>query len=330
MLLKELTQRFGVSGVETGVAEFIKKTAAPYVDEFIEGGLGSVIAVKKGSSKTPKKIMPSAHMDEIGFCVMSFTSGGMVRIRAVGGIPIPLTIGQRIRFANGVIGAVSADCAYDDVKGNFTKLYADIGAKDKEDAEKLLSVGDFACYDAPYTEMANNRVCTKALDNRIGCYILLECMKKYQNPVDDIYYVFSSQEEVGLRGARTAAQLIDPDEGIAVDIGGCFDTPESAGKGNPVLGGGAAIKVMDMSVICDQGIVKKMKDIAAEKNIKVQLEVLAGGGTDAGAINQVGEGKKTGGISIPTRYGHGPISMVDLNDVQNCIDLLGEYISFKK
>lgn len=327
MLLKELTQTFGVSGSEAEISALIKKTAAPYVDEFSEGGLGSVIAVKHGSGKNRKKIMPSAHMDEIGFCVMTITESGMIKVRTVGGIPIALTYGQRVRFANGTVGVVYATCNFDDVKNNIEKLYIDIGAANRADAEKYVSVGDFACYEAPYTEMPNRRVSTKALDNRIGCYILLECMRKYTNPYHDVYYVFSSQEEVGLRGAKTAAQFINPDEGIAVDIGGCFDTPDSAGKGNPVLGGGAAIKVMDNSVISDAGMVEKMKKLSAEKNIKSQIEVLAAGGTDAGAINQVNEGKRSGGISIPTRYGHGPISMVDLNDVDNCADLLGAYIS---
>jgi len=329
MLLKELTQTFGVSGRESEIAALIKKTAAPYVDEFMDGGaLGSVIAVKHGSSANPKKIMPSAHMDEIGFCVMAITGLGMVKVRAVGGIPAGLTYGQRVRFQNGIVGVVGCDCPIEDAKGDVSKLYIDIGAKNKEDAEKMVSCGDFACYEAPYTELANRRVSTKALDNRIGCYILLECMKKYQNPVHDVYYVFSAQEEVGLRGARTAAQAINPDEGIAVDIGGCFDTPDNNGKGTAVLGGGASIKVMDMSVICDEGIINKMKKIGQD-GVKVQMEVLAGGGTDAGAINQVGEGKACGGISIPTRYGHGPISMVDLEDVDNCIDLLGKYISME-
>lgn len=327
MLLEKLTQAYGVSGNEKEIAAIIKKEAAAYADEFIEAGLGSVIALKKGSSKNPKKIMPVAHMDEIGFCVTTVTDAGMLKIRPVGGIPVMLTYGQRVRFKNGVVGVIYATCAVDDIKNNIEKLYIDIGAKDKEDAQKLVNVGDFACYDAPYTEMANGRVATKALDNRIGCYILLECMRKYQNPVHDVYYVFSSQEEVGLRGAKTAAQAINPDEGISVDIGGCYDTPESSGKGNPVLGGGAAVKVIDNSVICDEGIIEKMKTVAAANNITIQMEVLSAGGTDAGAINQINEGKPCGGISIPTRYGHGPISMVDMFDVDCCVDLLGKYVS---
>ena len=322
-----MTQAFGVSGREDEISALLKAEATPFVDSFLEAGLYSVIGFKKGSLPNAKKIMISAHKDEIGFCVVAITGKGLIKVRPVGGIPVALTYGNRVRFENGIIGVVGCDCNIDDVKGDITKLYIDIGAKDKEDAQKFLSVGDFACYHAEYTELQNGRVSAKALDDRIGCYIMMECMKKYPHPAHDVYYVFSSQEEVGLRGAKTSAQAILPDEGIAVDISGSFDTPDTGDKGNVVLGGGAAIKVMDNAVICDRFMVDKMKKIAEEKGIKAQLDVLAGGGTDAGAINQTGSGIRSGGISIPTRFGRGPISMVEMADVQACIDLLGEYLA---
>lgn len=325
MLLKDLTQTFGVSGFEKEVAKLIINEIKSYCDDVMVDSIGNVIALKKGIGENKKRIMVSGHMDEIGFAVLGVTDKGYIKVKKVGGISTYNSFMQRVKFKNGATGIISSFEKMDKVgAGDVNKLYVDICASSKEDALKYVSMGETACYIGEYRELANNCVTAKALDDRSGCYILIEALKKMSKPYHDVYFVFSVQEEVGLIGATTAAARINPDLGIAVDITGSFDTPTDA-DGNAVIGGGAAIKVMDASVICDEGLVDEMIKCAKENNIKYQLDVLAGGGTDAGAINKSNYGVKSLGISIPTRNGHSPNGIVNMDDVNACIDLLGKF-----
>jgi putative aminopeptidase FrvX len=325
MLLEELTQVFGVSGFEKRVAEIVISNVKDYVDELTVDAIGNVIAVKKGSGPNKKKIMVSAHMDEIGFAVLGITDKGFVKIKKVGGISAHVSFMNRIKFKNGAMGTISSFEKMDKVgAGEVDKLYVDICAVSKEDALKYVSIGEPASYLGEYKELNNNCVTAKALDDRIGCYILIEALKKMSNPYNDIYFVFSVQEEVGLIGATVAAEGINPDLGIAVDITGSFDVPTDL-EGNAVFGGGAAIKVMDSAVICDEELVQDMIKCAEQNSIKYQLDVLAGGGTEAGAINRSNKGVKALGISIPTRYGHSPNGIVNMEDVNACVNLLWKF-----
>lgn len=326
MLLKDLTQAFGVSGYEKGITQVIVDSIKDYADEITVDAIGNIIALKKGNGKNKKRIMASAHMDEIGFSVVSVNEKGFLKVRPVGGLSAHTSFMNRVRFKNGVYGTISCGEGIDGIKpADINKLYIDIGAKSKEDALRLVKIGAVASYVGEYVELANGRISAKALDNRIGCYVEIEALKKMITPYNDVYMVFSVQEEVGLRGAKVAANRIKPDLGIAVDITGSFDTPEGSGKGNAVFGEGAAIKVMDGSVICDEYLVEEMVKTAEECGIKYQLDVLAAGGTDGGAINLSNDGVKTAGISIPERYAHTPIGIVDMFDVECCIDLLVKY-----
>lgn len=326
MLLKELTQAFGVSGFENSIAELITEKIKGYVDELYIDSIGNLIALKKGTGKNKKRIMASAHMDEIGFAVLSVTDKGFIKVKKMGGVSSHTSFMNRVRFKNGAVGVISSFEAIDKVEaGDISKLYVDICAVSKEDALKHVSIGEPACYIGEYQELKNNCVTAKALDDRIGCYILIEALKKMSKPYNDVYFVFSVQEEVGLIGATASSERIRPDLGIAVDITGSFDVPMDL-NGNAVIGGGAAIKVMDNSVICDEKLVKEMVDCAKENSIKYQLDALAGGGTDAGAINKSGSGVKALGISIPTRYGHSPNGIVSMDDVNACVDLLWKFV----
>lgn len=330
MLIKDLTQAFGVSGHEKKVSDIIIDNIKSYVDEITVDALGNVIALKRGNGIDKKKIMISAHMDEIGFAVMSITEKGFIKVRPLGGVSIFTSFSNKLRFKNGTIGAILSDGDISEIKNNDVgRLYVDIGANSKEEALKYVSIGETAAYVSEYYELPNNRIMTKALDDRIGCYIAIETLKKVNNVYNDIYCVFSVQEEVGIRGAKVAANRIKPDIGVAVDITGSFDVPGTGDQGNVVLGKGAAIKLMDASVICDEYLISVAIDTAKEGNIAYQMEVLAAGGTDANAINQSNDGVRAIGISIPTRYGHGPVSMVDLFDVNCCIDLLAGYVNKK-
>ena len=314
MLLKRLCDAFGVSGYEREVRETIKEEIKNLADEILVDDLGNIIALKKGHGENKKRIMASAHMDEIGFQVIKIDDKGFIIVRALGGIPLVPTIMNRVIFRNGVQGIVSNSVDVDAVK-NIKKLYIDIGAESKEEAEKYVKIGDVASYVGEYVELKGNNVTSKALDDRAGCYILIEALKKMNNPYNDVYCVFSVQEEVGLRGATVAANRIKPEIGIALDVTIASDYPNSA-VGSNKLGGGAAVKISDGSVICDEYLVDEMISCSEENEIKYQRDVIDGGGTDAGAINRSNYGVKATGISVPMRYVHGPngfVNMVDLS-----------------
>lgn len=327
MLLNDLTQTFGVSGYEKEISKVIQNNIKEYVDELNVDALGNIIALKKGNGANKKRIMVCGHMDEIGFSVLKIKDNGFLQVRNVGGINAFTSYMNRIKFRNGVTGIISSSEKIENLKANeIKKLYVDIGVSSKEEAVKLVGVGEPACYIGEYVELGNSSITAKALDNRIGCYILIEALKKIETTYNDVYFVFTVQEEVGLIGSTVASKKINPDLGIAVDITGSFDIPDDT-DGNAVLGGGAAIKVMDSSVICDDYLVQEMIKCAEINGIRYQLDVLAGGGTDAGAMNKSNEGVKATGISIPTRYGHSPHGIVNMKDVNACIDLLFHYVN---
>ncbi|WP_313129208.1 M42 family metallopeptidase [Anaerocolumna sp.] len=325
-MLEELTKIWGVSGREKRVANYIIDQIVDYADEIKKDAMGNLIALKKGNGINKKKIMTAAHMDEIGLCVVKIMENGLLLVKNVGGVSPYISFMNRVQFANGVTGCVACKEKIQKVEPNeMNKLYIDIGAKDKAEAEQYIQVGDCAMFLGEYTKLLGNNVMSKAFDDRSACFIQIETMKRMKTPYHDVYFVFTVQEEVGLFGSTTSAEGIQPDLGIAIDITGAFDIPGDE-FGNPVLGGGAAIKVNDASVICDEALTQDLIDCAKNNNINYQLDALPAGGTDAGAITKSNAGVKVLGISIPTRYGHSPNSIINLADVEACIQLLIEFV----
>ncbi|MDK2800528.1 MAG: hypothetical protein PWP27_1207 [Clostridiales bacterium] len=324
-LLNKLTQCYGPSGNEEVIREFIIKEIKEYVDELVVDPLGNLIARKKGNGK---KIMFAAHMDEIGVIVTYIEKEGFLRFANVGGISPYFSLFQRVKFKNGTIGVIGYEEKIKEMKDlNIDKMYIDIGVKNREDAEKLINVGDVACFVGDFYENGN-KFTSKALDNRLGCYILIEVIKSSANFSNDLYFVFTVQEELGLRGAKTSAFSITPDYAIAVDVTDTGDTPGSKTMALE-LGKGPAIKVKDNSIITHPFIKNLMVDTAKEKNIPYQLEVLERGGTDAGAIHITKGGIPSGVLSIATRYIHSPCETVDQDDVKNAVLLLSAIASKK-
>jgi Cellulase M and related proteins len=324
MILKELTQVFGVSGYEKEVRDIIKEAIKDYVDEITIDALGNLIAYKKGTGANKKKIMLASHMDEIGLQVTKVEENGMIKVKPLGFLWIPTTYMSRVKFRNGTIGIVSSTIKLEDVK-DFTKLYVDIGLKSKEEVLKYVKVGDTATYIGEYAELKESNITAKALDDRIGCYMLIEAIKKLENQYNDIYFVFTVQEEVGCRGSKVTAQRIKPDLGIAVDVTPAHDYPCDL-EGSNSVGDGTAIKVSDTSVICDEYLVSEMVKCCVENNIKYQLDVIYVGGTDASSMNLSNFGVKVAAISVVTRYAHGPNSLVSMKDVEASIELLTKYV----
>lgn len=321
-IIQKLNAAHGPSGDEAEVRGVIAEIVRPFVDEVSTDTLGNLIVHKAGPGP---KLMISTHMDSIGFIVTHIEKDGFLRVGSLGGISPKELIYTPIRFKNGVRGVIVPE-----EKANFEKLklnecYVDIGTKGKTDAEEMVQVGDTLVYDnQPFINGC--KVVSPYLDNRISCAVVLKALSQIQSCPNDLYVVFSSQEEVGLRGARTAAWGIAPDFGIVVDVTDVDDTPGTEKCGTAKLGMGAAIKIMDSSVICHPIVVRKLEELAHENHIAIQKDIMRDGGTDAGAIHTTKLGSWTGGISIPCRYIHTPVEMADLEDAQNCVQLIAAYI----
>ena len=316
-----------VSGREENIRKTLEKYIAPLCDEVSTDALGNLIALKKGSAENPKKVMLCAHMDEIGFLVTFIEEEGFIRIAPVGGIHATAVAYTEVVSEKGVAGVIVPN---DDVKpedykmGNF---YIDIGAKNRKEAEKKVAVGDFFVCRASLTKLMGKRVAGRPLDDRVGCAILLDVAEYFSKntPENDLYYVFSVQEEVGCRGAKTAAFGICADFGLVFDVTGTGDVPASKPMACK-LGGGAAIKIKDSSVICHKDVVDKLIDVAKENKIAYQCEILTYGGTDTSSIQMTGCGAKVGALSIPTRYIHSGVEMCDLGDAEACVKLSVKFI----
>jgi len=319
-LLKKLTEAFGPSGEENKIREVILDEIKDYAEEVRVDALGNIIARKKGPGE---KLMLAAHMDQIGLIVTNIDDKGFLRFSNIGGI-LPLTLfGERVVFENGTIGVIGIE-KMDDLKDirdiKLNKMYIDIGARDKEEAKKKVRIGDKAVFYEGF-DVVGDFVTSKALDDRAGCAVLIKLLQEIKSPKYDTYFVFTVQEEVGVRGAKTSAYGIDPDLAIAVDVTMTGDTPE-AGKMAVELGKGPAVKIMDRSVICHPKIKEMLIESAEKNNIPYQLEVLEMGGTDTGAIHLTREGVPSGCLSIPTRYIHTPSEMASMSDIENAVRLL--------
>ena len=203
----------------------------------------------------------------------------------------------------------------------YTDCYIDIGLHSKEEVLKYVDVGDVACYEGPYTELAPGYITAKAIDDRVGCYMLLAAMMNVKKPKNDIYLAFTVQEEVGTRGGQVTAQRIQPDIGVAVDVTPCHDRPGDL-EGSNALDHGVAIKISDTGSISDEGLVNKSIALCKEHNVPYQKDVIYVGGTDAGAMTLVGGGIKTIGFSVVTRYTHGPNAIVSQKDIEATVKML--------
>lgn len=316
-ILQALNETHGPSGDEGSVREKIAELARPFADELITDTLGSLIVRKKGDGP---RVMLAAHMDSIGFIVTHIEKEGFLRVGRLGGIVPREAAYAPVRFKNGVRGVFVPEEKADFGKLKLDQCYIDIGAGDEEEAKRLVQVGDTAVYDGP-VRLQGSRVTAPYLDDRLACAVLLSVLERIKTPACDLYLVFTVQEEVGLRGARTAAWRAEPDVGIAVDVTDVDDTPGSEKSGTARLGGGAAVKVMDSSVICHPGIVARLEELAGAEGIPTQRDILRAGGTDAGAIHTARLGVRTGGISIPCRYIHTPVETADLEDAEACVRL---------
>ena len=320
-LLQTLTETFGPSGYEDSVRKIVRREVEPLADEIKVDALGNLIARKHPGkvTKETRKIMIAAHMDEIGVIVSHVDEKGFVRFAPIGGVFRRYVVGGRVRFLNGTPGVIGFD-RLDNLNEfpTLDKIYIDVGATNPNDCP--VKVGDVAAFDRTYTEFGN-RLVAKSMDDRVGVLVAIETLRTLKSTPHDIYFVFTTQEEVGTRGAATSAYGVDPDVGIALDVTPSGDTPQSL-KMEMALGKGPCIKIQDVGMIADPRVVQWMIQTAEKNKIPYQREVLLMGGTDARAIQGARAGVPAGCISIPVRYVHSPSEMIDFSDVQNAIKLL--------
>lgn len=326
-LIKKLTEAYGPSGQETGVRELITAEVKPYADEIRTDVMGNLIVLKKPTTPTNggKRLMIAAHMDEIGLIVTHIDEKGFVRFATVGGVN-PLTlIGGRVVFADGlrgVIGAEKRESPSEEVK--IEKLFIDVGAPDRASAESLVAVGDLCGFDRSFAD-GGGRLVSKAMDDRVGCAVMIRALRELGESPNEITFVFTVQEEVGVRGATTSAYSVHPEVAIALDVTPTGDTPES--RTLPVsLGKGPAVKVKDRGMLAHVGLKNLLVQTAKANGIPYQLEVMDLGSTDGMAIQMSREGVPTGVLSIPTRYVHTTSEMVDFADVTNTVKLLVAFL----
>lgn len=312
-LIKRLTEVYGPSGFEEKVVAAIKDEIAPFVDEVEVDKLGSLVAAKKGDGA---RVMLAAHMDEIGLIVTHVDKKGFLRFSTVGGVSAGRLSGMRVVFKDGQVGTIGLEKT-----GNtIDKMFIDIGATSREEAESKVSIGDFAVFRQDCVDLGD-RVIAKAMDDRVGCVVQIEAARRLKDSPNEVYFVFTVQEELGCRGAQTAAYAIDPDIAIALDVTRTGDTPE-AHTMEVSLGKGAAIKVKDSGIVAHPKVRQLLVQTASEQEIPYQLEVLDGGATDASSMQSSRGGVPSGVISIPSRYVHSPSEMIDIGDTEACIKLL--------
>lgn len=325
--IKKLCEIDGISGRETAVANEIVAQLKGIADEIKVDNIGNVIAFKKGKTTPKNKIMLAAHTDEVGLIVTGATEDGSLTVATVGGINPKVILGRAVKiYDKNIVGVISTKAVHQlsaDEKKTMVevdKLYVDIGATTKDEALNAVSLGDSISFIGDYEEFGDGFIKAKAIDDRAGCAMLIEMMKT--ELLYDCYFAFTTQEELGLRGAKVAAFGINPDIAIVVETTATGDVSGVTGLDRvSVVGDGAVVSYMDLSTMYDKGLYELAMELGKQKNIPCQTKTKISGGNDAGAIHVSNDGVRTIAISIPSRYIHSPASVVKKSDVQAVYDL---------
>ena len=336
MLLKQLTQASGVSGNEKEVRDLIISEIKDHVDSYKIDRIGNIIAYKKGR-ESHKKLMITAHMDEVGLLVSEIDETGLIKFMTVGGIDKRILVSKAVRIGKdkilGVIGAKPIHLQKREESKralSLDELYIDIGASSKEETERLVSIGDYITFDSDYVEFGEGLVKAKALDNRVGCSLLINLIKEIEDV--SFYAVFTVMEEVGLIGAGPAAYEVNPDITLVLEGTLCYDMPKLDTHMVPTyLNKGPAISLIDRTTVFSHTLRKQIVEISENNEIPYQYRKTAMGGNDSGVIHTSRDGSLTTTISVPCRYIHSPSSVMSKNDYDNTYKLLNAILSnFKK
>jgi putative aminopeptidase FrvX len=329
--LEKLSDACGVTGREDQVRNLMVQLMTPLADEIQVDRLENIIAIKKGKPGSPK-IMLAAHMDEVGLMVKTITKDGFLKFTKMGGIDDRILPAQRVMVHSkkgafsGIIGSKPPHIQKEEERKkiiSYDELFVDIGVESKEGAAKLgVSIGDSIAFDVKYSQLSEEAVIGKAFDNRAGCITMVETLKLLSQTDCTVCAVGTVQEEVGLRGATTAAFGIDPDLALALDVTIAGDVPGVREFDTTVkMGNGPALTISDSGLITHPKILRWLIDTAEEEKIPFQLESGLLGSTDAARISITRQGIPCGTVSIPTRYIHSPVGMLSLKDIENSAKL---------
>ncbi len=327
MLLKKLTEASGVSGNEKEVRDIILKEIENFVDDVKVDRLGNIIAHKKGEGNS-KELMITAHMDEVGLMITDIDDMGFLKFATVGGIDKRILVSKSVLIGKDkILGVIGSKPIHLQKREEWQKaleieqLYIDIGVNSKAEAEKLVSIGDYAVFDSQYIEFGDNLVKAKALDNRVGCSLLIELLKEIEDI--DFYAVFTVMEEIGLVGSGPAAYAVNPDLSIILEGTLCYDIPKLDSHLIPTyLNKGPAISLMDQTTLYDIEFRNRIVKIAENNHIPYQYRKSSMGGNDSGKIHTTKEGAITATISVPCRNIHSPTSVMSKKDYENTYKLL--------
>lgn len=330
-VLEKLSDACGVTGREEQVRDLMKRFLKPNVDEVREDRLGNVIGIKEGKKNAPR-VMLAAHMDEIGLLVKTISKEGFLQFAKMGGIDDRILLAQKVIIhtekgpLHGIIGSKPPHIQKEEERKKvvtYDKLFIDIGAENQEQAKKMgVKIGDSVGFDVKFAKIGRDIVIGKALDDRVGCAIMIEVMKQLKKTECTIFAVGTVQEEVNLRGATTAAFGINPDVGIALDVTIAGDVLGVKEFEAPIkLKKGPSIEVADAGLITHPKVLRLLVDTAEENNIPYQLETGLPGSTDAARISLTREGVPSGVVSVPTRYIHSPTALISLQDAENATKL---------
>lgn len=332
-ILEKLSNAKGVAGREDEVRNLIKDMLRPHVDELWEDKLGNVIGVKRARRENAPSIMLAAHMDEIGLYVRNITEKGFLYFTKIGGIDDRILMAQKVVIQTskgpvpGVIGAKPIHIMKEEERKKVVeadKLFVDVGASSKREAEDMgIRIGDPICFDIKFAKAGGDTVIGKAFDDRVGCAVMVEVMRRLSEVDCTVYAVGTIQEEVGLRGAATAAFKIYPDVGIALDVTIAGDVPGVSEVEAPIkMGAGPAFTVADRGLIAHPKVLRLLIETAQKIGISYQLEAGLPGSTDAARIALTREGVPAGVVSIPTRYIHNPASLLSMKDVEASVKVV--------
>ena len=320
-LLERLTETFGPSGSEEQIREQIRSEMSGLVDRIETDALGNLSCIREGEADG-KRVMLAAHMDEIGIMVTHVDEKGFLRFTPVGGVRPLNLLGSRVIFAQGQVATISREWPRTreerQALPSIERMYLDIGVSKKE--EVPVKVGDAAAFCGPFVDLGA-RMLARNFDDRAGCAVLIQTARELEGCAHDVYFVFTVQEELGLRGAMTSSYSVQPEVAFAVDVTATGDTPEARTMAVS-LGQGPAIKVKDRGMLTHRGVRRLMIETAERLSIPYQREVLEWGTTDAMAMQVSRAGVPAGVLSIPSRYVHSPSQMVDYSDLENSVKLL--------
>jgi len=335
-LLEKLSNAFGPSGNEEDVAEILKKELETCADETVLDKLGNIMFYHEGKKNYPK-IMLSAHMDEVGFITTFIEEGGFLRFDTLGGITNNVMPGQRLLlkgtkgYLKGVVGTKPPHIMTLEEQNKIIPkedLFIDIGADNAGQAiKKGADIGILGVFDVEFADLGDGYFRGKALDDRAGCVILAEAFRALSKSSFNIVAVGTVQEELGIRGARTAAWQVNPDYGLALEGTFVADVPGTRpDRVSSKIKGGPVLTIMDRTVLAHPKVLKTLIEVGRRKVIPFQFKKVMVGGTDAGAIHLTKAGVPSGTVAVPCRYIHGPVSIVHIDDLRNAVELVVEFV----